>query len=217
MRSTNTVRDYFNREAERFDSIYDRGKPPRQRVVDRLFRRVVLERFRLICNLATLSGRWTVLDVGCGAGRYAFALGTEGASRVVGVDVSEEMIRMARDEAEKRGLAAKCEFLLGAWSELPMQETFDVVIATGYFDYIKEPSRDLNKMVTACSGRVFASFPKRWECRVPIRRLRFALARGFVRFYSRQEVLGLFAGAGVAPERLSLIDLGRDWIAVARP
>ena len=100
---------------------------------------------------------------------------------------------------------------------LPIDERFDVVVATGYFDYIENPAADLRKMVELCLGRIFASFPKRWEFRVPVRKLRFALERGFVRFYSKREVLSLFAKAGVATERLSLIDLGRDLIAVARP
>ena len=61
------------------------------------------------------------------------------------------------------------------------------------------------------------TIPKRWEFRVPIRKLRFLIARGFVRFYSRREMLNLTRSAGVPPERLSLIDLGRDWVAIIRP
>jgi ubiquinone/menaquinone biosynthesis C-methylase UbiE len=81
MRSLDLVRDYFNREAARFDAIYDQRKPWTQRIVDRLFRGVVVERFRLICNLAPGSDAWSVLDVGCGSGRYAIALARAGARR----------------------------------------------------------------------------------------------------------------------------------------
>ena len=37
-----------------------------------------------------------------------------------------------------------------------------------------------------------------------------------MRFYSRDEVTRLFADAGVPPQRLALIDLGRDYLAAAR-
>jgi hypothetical protein len=37
-----------------------------------------------------------------------------------------------------------------------------------------------------------------------------------VRFYSRREFEELALRAGVAPDRLAMIDLGRDWIAVIR-
>jgi len=72
------------------------------------------------------------------------------------------------------------------------------------------------KMLGMCRGKVFASFPKRWEWRVPTRKLRFLLERGFVRFYSRRQILRLVHECGLSPERISLIDLGRDWILVVR-
>ncbi|MEA3409047.1 MAG: methyltransferase domain-containing protein [Candidatus Eisenbacteria bacterium] len=217
MSSSNIVRDHFDRAADRFDAVYEEGKPFYQRVIDRMFRRVVVERFRLICNLAPLPSDWKVLDAGCGSGRYALALAAEGASRVVGVDFAEEMIRIARDEVERAGLSDTCEFHVAEFKDFSSEERFEAVVATGYFDYLAEPVVDLELMVRMCSGRIYASFPKRWEWRVPIRKLRFLLSRSFVRFYTKREVLGVFASAGVPPERLSLIDLGRDWIAVARP
>jgi 2-polyprenyl-3-methyl-5-hydroxy-6-metoxy-1,4-benzoquinol methylase len=216
MNSLRLVRDYFDRAARRFDAIYEKDKPLSQRVVDRLFRQVVLERFQLICTLAPAGPSWTVLDVGCGPGRYSVALAKAGAAEVVGVDVSAAMIDLARAEAERAAVAERCRFAVSPFLEFPTSERFDVVVATGYFDYLVDPLSDLRKMVGACRGHIFASFPKRWEVRVPVRRLRFALAGGFVRFYSRPEVLELFDRAGVARDRLVLVDLGRDWIAIAR-
>ena len=52
--------------------------------------------------------------------------------------------------------------------------------------------------------------------RVPLRLFRFTLARGFVRFYSRAEFLAITREAGLLPEQVSLIDLGRDWVAAIR-
>jgi 2-polyprenyl-3-methyl-5-hydroxy-6-metoxy-1,4-benzoquinol methylase len=217
MKSRDLVRDHFDRAARRFDAVYETDKPAYQRAIDRLFRRVVVERFQLIVTLAPTTGRWSVLDVGCGSGRYALALADEGASRVVGVDFADEMIRLARDAAEQKDLSSVCEFHVSEYVAFESDEVFDVVVATGYFDYLERPELDLAKMVGACSGRIYASFPKRWEWRVPLRVIRFFLSRAFVRFYSKREVLALFEDAGVPPERLSLVDLGRDWIAVARP
>lgn len=216
MNSGNLVRDHFDRAARRFDAVYEEGKPLYQRIIDRLFRRVVVERFHLICNLAPLPGVWKVLDAGCGSGRYSLTLAKDGAARVVGVDFAEEMIAIAREGAESRGLSDVCEFHVREFKDFRSEEKFEAVVATGYFDYLEEPIVDLKLMVGMCSGRIFASFPKRWEWRVPIRALRFLLSRSFVRFYTKREVIGLFEAAGVLPDRLTLIDLGRDWIAVAR-
>jgi ubiquinone/menaquinone biosynthesis C-methylase UbiE len=217
MSSSSIVRKHFDRAAARFDAVYEEDKPAYQKVIDRLMRRVVVERFQLILNLAPLPGDWEVLDVGCGPGRYALALAKEGARRVVGVDFAEEMIKIARSESDRLELADRCEFHVAEFRDFEIDEKFEAVVATGYFDYIAEPEVDLTKMRRMCSGRIFASFPKRWEWRMPLRKLRFVLSRAFVRFYSKAEVLELFERAGIPPEKLSLIDLGRDWMAVARP
>jgi SAM-dependent methyltransferase len=216
MNSQDLVRRYFDREAERFDAIYEGDKPLVQRAVDRLFRRVILRRFQLICALAPLPTPWTVLDVGCGSGRYALALARAGASRVVGVDVSATMIDLARKEAEAAGLAERCSFTVSSFGAFFTEEAFDVGVATGYFDYLEDPGPDLRKMAALSRGRIYATFPRRWEPRVLVRKARFFLERGFVRFYDEREVRALFAEAGVGPDRLALFDLGRDFLAVAR-
>jgi 2-polyprenyl-3-methyl-5-hydroxy-6-metoxy-1,4-benzoquinol methylase len=211
------VRDYFNREARRFDAIYESRKPWHQRIVDRAFRQVVIERFHLICNLAPSPGRWTVLDVGCGSGRYAVALAHAGAGRVLGIDVAATMIELARAEALRTGVGNRCEFQSTGFLDFATDERFDVIVATGYFDYLEDPLPHLQKMLSLARGKIMITIPKRWEFRVPVRKLRFLLARGFVRFYSRREVINLTRSAGVPLDRLSLIDLGRDWVAVIRP
>jgi 2-polyprenyl-3-methyl-5-hydroxy-6-metoxy-1,4-benzoquinol methylase len=216
MNSLQAVRSYFDRAARRFDAIYEGDKPLTQRVVDRLFRRVVLERFELICNLAPLPGAFSVLDVGCGPGRYSVALAKAGAARVVGVDVAAAMIRLALEESARSGVAERCEFVESGFLDFASDEVFDVVIATGYFDYTEDPLPHARRMAAACRGRIYASFPKRWEWRVPIRRLRFLLAGGYVRFYSHAEVRSLWDAAGLANGRVSVLDLGRDYLVVAR-
>jgi ubiquinone/menaquinone biosynthesis C-methylase UbiE len=214
--SQELVRRYFDREAERFDAIYEGDKPLVQRAVDRLFRGVILERFRLICALAPLPTPWSVLDVGCGSGRYALALARAGAARVVGVDVSATMIDLARKEAVAAGVDGRCHFTVSSFADFASDETFDVGVATGYFDYLEDPRPDLRKMVERSQGRIYATFPRRWEPRVVVRKMRFALERGYVRFYDEREVRGLFAEAGVGGDRLALFNLGRDFLAVAR-
>jgi 2-polyprenyl-3-methyl-5-hydroxy-6-metoxy-1,4-benzoquinol methylase len=216
MTAPDLVKEYFDREARRFDAIYETRKPFVERLIDRLFRRVVIERFELIKNLAPMTGLWTVLDVGCGSGRYSTALAQAGASRVVGVDVSASMIALACSEANRLNVAERCVFQTSPFNEFATDERFDVIVATGYFDYLRDPEWHLAKMIARCRGRLFASVPKKWEFRVPIRKLRFALEGGFVRFYSRRQLEALIASTGLNRERVSVIDLGRDWIVVFR-
>ena len=212
MRSLERVNSYFDREAERFDAIYERDKPLHQRLGDRLFRRVILERYSLVVNAIGAPGS-SVLDVGCGPGRYGIELARRGARRCMGVDVSSGMIDIAQREAMKAGVASRCEWKVSDFLPYESAEKFDAVVAMGYFDYIEEPLPHLRKMIGHARGRVFASFPKRWTLRTGLRVVRFRLARGFVRFYSRGEVLALFHQAGPIA-CLALVDLGRDYVAI---
>lgn len=216
MKTTEVVRGYFDRESRRFDAIYESQKPVSQQVVDRIFRNVVVKRFELITNLAPMVGPWSVLDVGCGPGRYAIALAQAGAARVVGVDAAASMIAIAKSEAERLKVGARCSFITAGFTEFSTDEKFDVIVATGYFDYLPDPEVHLARMIARCRGRIFASIPKKWEFRVPIRKARFVYERGFVRFYSQSQLNTLIASTGIDRRRVSIIDLGRDWIVTIR-
>jgi SAM-dependent methyltransferase len=66
-----------------------------------------------------------VLDVGCGPGRHALALASRGIE-VLGVDLSEDFIALARDAAEGEGLPARFE--VGDVRELAHEAGFDAVL-----------------------------------------------------------------------------------------
>jgi 2-polyprenyl-3-methyl-5-hydroxy-6-metoxy-1,4-benzoquinol methylase len=177
-----------------------------------MFRRVILERYSLVINAIGAPGA-RMLDVGCGPGRYGIELARRGAARCVGVDVAASMIDIARRETATAGLGGVCEWDVSDYLSYGRAETFDAVVAMGYFDYLEEPLPHLEKMMAHAHGRVFASFPKRWTLRTGLRIVRFQLARGYVRFYSRREVVELFREAGHLA-CLSLVDLGRDYVAI---
>src|SRR6266511_3124826 len=66
-----------------------------------------------------------VIDVGCGPGRHALALARRGID-VVGVDLSEDFVALARDAAAADGLPARFE--VGDVRDLAHDAEFDAVI-----------------------------------------------------------------------------------------
>src|SRR5689334_14503820 len=66
-----------------------------------------------------------VLDVGCGPGRHALAFAGRGIE-VVGVDLSDDFIALARDAAAAHGVPARFE--VGDVRELAHDGEFDVVV-----------------------------------------------------------------------------------------
>lgn len=212
MNSTETVRDYFDREAERFDAIYSTAKPRLQRIGDRVMRGVISERFNLVVTASGPRGK-TFLDVGCGSGRYGVELARRGAATCWGIDIAPAMVDIATKAAGEAGVAERCHWAVGEFLEWSGAPTVDVSTAMGYFDYLENPADHLRRMAELSTDRIFASFPKRWEVRVPIRKARFRYEQGFVRFYSKADVVELFTKIGLA-HRVSVTDLGRDYIAI---
>jgi ubiquinone/menaquinone biosynthesis C-methylase UbiE len=102
-----------------------------------------------------------VLDLGCGSGwatrllARLVASGTEGFGQVVGLDVSDEMIRQAR--------AASADFdnILYVWgsaTQIPWEENFfDKVLSVESFYYYPDQDRALAELfrVMAPHGRLF--------------------------------------------------------------
>lgn len=66
-----------------------------------------------------------VLDVGCGPGRHALALGRRGV-QVTGVDISEKFVALARKSAEEEHLP--CTFEVGDARAMNHEAAFDAVI-----------------------------------------------------------------------------------------
>jgi release factor glutamine methyltransferase len=73
---------------------------------------------------------WTVLDLGVGSGAILLAILAERpAARGLGVDVSEEALAVARDNAASLGLAGRTALLRGDWTAGLEPDSFDVVVS----------------------------------------------------------------------------------------
>jgi toxoflavin synthase len=100
------------------------------------------ERYTLGRLLAEVRGR-SVLDVACGIGFYARECMRLGARKVVGVDVSAEMISVARGMAESDQYGI--EYQVHDALRLPSLGKFDVAIAIWLFNYASN-EHDLRTM-----------------------------------------------------------------------
>lgn len=69
-----------------------------------------------------------VIDVGCGSGVLSFVAARLGASRVVGCDISEEAVAIARENAARLGLEDRCEFRVGSLLDPVRDLRADVLI-----------------------------------------------------------------------------------------
>jgi 2-polyprenyl-3-methyl-5-hydroxy-6-metoxy-1,4-benzoquinol methylase len=208
------VRRHFDLDAVRFDAIYEDRKSPLGRFVDDVWRGVVRRRFELtLRRLDPLAGK-SVLDVGCGSGRYCLAYAERGAARVAGIDFAPEMVALAAAHAARLGLSDRCEFVVGAYPDACPSGRFDASTAMGFFDYVSDPIPIIRHMRSITSGTMVMSFPKSREWRVPIRKLRFRLRGCPLFLYSASRVAEILGATGVRDHEV--ISLDRDYIVVAR-
>ena len=74
--------------------------------------------------------RFTLADLGVGSGAIALAILAERpAARALGIDVSEEALAVARDNAAHLGLEGRIALLRGDWTSGLEGDAFDLVVA----------------------------------------------------------------------------------------
>jgi len=76
----------------------------------------------------------TVLDIGCGWGGLAIYLAQHAEARVVGLTLSEEQHRVARERVREAGLDDRVEIRLQDYRDT--HEYFDRVVSVGMFEHV---------------------------------------------------------------------------------
>jgi ubiquinone/menaquinone biosynthesis C-methylase UbiE len=78
----------------------------------------------------------SVLDIGCGVGRWSLQLAQSGCS-VTGVDISSRMIEIARNRAA--ATRDDCQFLVANAAELDLGRQFDFILCVTVLQHILDP------------------------------------------------------------------------------
>ena len=199
------VGTYFSKAATTFDTFYDHKRSAFMQWVDRKFRSDVFKRYHLTFETIEPLNNKTVLDVGCGSGPYVVEAARRGSKRVVGLDMAQGMLDLARQRAVTTGVADKCEFLLGTFPKDAPQEIFDYSITMGVMDYIADPSAFLSALAERIQLRAVLSFPSVHWFRTPFRKFRYWLKRCPVYFYKPMQIKELSKTAGFSNAKIEKI------------
>ena len=206
------VGTYFDKAAVTFDTFYDSKRSLFMQWVDRKFRSDVFKRYDLTFETIEPLKDKSVLDIGCGSGPYSVEAARRGAKRVVGLDMAQGMLDLARQRAAAAGVTDKCDFVLGAFPQDSPQETFDHAIIMGVMDYIADPAAflsTLNQRVRLCA---VLSFPSKHWFRTPLRKVRYWLKRCPVYFYEPSQIEKLSKTAGFSNTKIEKMPgAGQDY------
>jgi len=100
----------------------------------------------------------TVLDFGCEGGIEAMDMAQHGVSRVIGLDIREEVLEGARRAAKAAGLDDRCTFTT------EVKEKVDVVVSLDAFEHFADPLAMLGVMRSLLKedGYVLTCFGPTW-------------------------------------------------------
>ncbi|MGH3035630.1 MAG: class I SAM-dependent methyltransferase [Gaiellaceae bacterium] len=157
------MRAYFDARAPTFDRLYDHGPGLRGRLDDWVVGSLRSTLETTLAELGDLRTK-TLLDIGCGPGRYAVAAAERGA-HVVGIDLSSRMLALARHRARDRGVSDRCRFLEADFDTYQPDTCFDVVLMISFIEYRVNPFLDLARLraLTIEKAIVKIPLPYRWQ------------------------------------------------------
>ncbi|MBH0161046.1 class I SAM-dependent methyltransferase [Fictibacillus sp. 26RED30] len=100
-------------------------------------------------HLKEVTGSWSekdVLDVGCGTGRLLLR-GAEEANRLVGVDLSSEMVKASIQQFFYHELSGKSEFIVADAENLPFSDhSFDLALSTCVMFLLPDPAKGISEV-----------------------------------------------------------------------
>jgi SAM-dependent methyltransferase len=92
-----------------------------------------------LVQLCHIDRNTSLLDVGCGAGATACSLAKEIGCQVVGVDLRESMVELARKRATKEGVLDRVQFRTADAQDLPFEDgRFDVVLSESVATFVED-------------------------------------------------------------------------------
>ena len=193
---TTSSEDYWNRESSDFSKIYSHEKSWIGNTIDRIFRQDMYQRYVMTLKSCEPVKDRAFLDIGCGNGLYSIELAQRGAGKVIGLDISENMLTLAKENSKNAGTSSIITFKKGDVLKMEIQDIFDISFAVGFFDYVKDPLPLLNKMKSISRDKVIATFPRKWSTRPLHRKPRLCLKGCPVYFFSKKKIEEMSASAG---------------------
>jgi len=139
----------------------------------------------------------TVLDLGCGTGRFSQRAHERGA-QVMSVDISQALARLARGRTQALAVAADA-------SAIPLPSgRFEIIVSSEMLEHLEQPEQGIREIarVLAPGGRVILTTPnRRWLWLVGLAtRLKLRPFAGYENFLGFQELRALFEKYGLQVE-----------------
>lgn len=201
-----TAQEFWDVRSDLFANYYK--KPS---LFDKLFRKAVYTRTAVALQVIREYGKCTVLDIGSGPGVNSVTwLKNSEASHLLGIDFAENMNEYARKNTAAEGVGERSTFIAGDFLTYDFKETYDVSIAVGVLDYVKEADVFIKKMDKVSNKAFVVSWPLD-GLRMALRRRRYTTP---VYHYNEADVRRLHEGCSI--KDLEIIPTQGGMVSIAR-
>lgn len=207
--------EFFESYAGHFDEIYMiQTQKGLRGWLNRHLRASMLIRHEKTFSALQPMENHSVLDVGCGSGRYLVRCLELGATKVTGIDLSEEMLTLSRKALDCVGdLSERAELICGDFLKYDFEEPYEYAIVMGVMDYIENPKDFLAKLSKTVSEKAVLSFPIAESIWTLQRKVRYKLRGCPLYFYRRGQLEELMEYSGF--KAYSIERIARDYFVVA--
>jgi len=183
----NLVKKFFDNYVYKFDYIYETQyseQNPLKRFLDKLLRKSMIDRFNLTKEYIENSNIKTILDAGCGTGRYSFYFGSKNYD-VTGIDISEKMIDFCNTSKQK---TENTNFVKTSLENFSTTKNIYAIICLGFFDYIDNVEHSLEQINKFNPKLVVASFPNKFNFLNYIRIFRYKMNKCPLFYYTKEQI-----------------------------
>src|SRR5437879_13716450 len=90
---------------------------------------------------------------------YSEKQSKNGSSDIFSVDFADEMSSLARQNAPSSGVENRCHFARKDFLLDPIDKKYDYTIAMGFMDYMADPRKTVEKVLSVTNSKAFFSFP----------------------------------------------------------
>ena len=165
---------------------------------------------RVADEIASSFQQGLMLDLGTGPGYLPVEILQRSSNiKIIGVDLSRRLIRMARENARDAGLSDRLSFEFGNSSRLRFSDCkFDMVLSTGMLHSLKQPGKVFKEIyrVLKKGGQAWIYDPAQIAFHIDRKKWKASLTRGDkfylwlfrtlkllrpIKTYTRQQVLGI--------------------------
>ncbi|MGL4597957.1 MAG: class I SAM-dependent DNA methyltransferase [Bacteroidia bacterium] len=207
---TSQVKDFFHGYAGGFDSIYGHNEKRSAfgKWVDKKFRQTMFLRFQETLKNTKRDEIKSVLDVGCGPGRYIMEFLLQG-KEVLGIDLAQGMLDIAEQEIKKINHKGSYKLMASDYLEAKLDKKYDAACLMGFFDYIEKPEAIFEKLKEDVNKEIYASFPHDTGLMAMQRKFRYKMRNCPLYYYTLEDVKRIMKNTGL--ENYEIIDFKRDY------